>query len=440
MPSRAPVDVSWGRLRHGAPAVVRRVGFRSSPLPVTGSVSWLPYGNGRSYGDSCLNAGGGVLDCRDLDKFIAWDDSTGLLTCEGGVLYSEILRFALPRGWFLPVTPGTQFVTVGGAIANDVHGKNHHGAGSVGHHVEAMEVLRSDGSRHRLLAAERSPLFAATIGGLGLTGVITQATIRMRRVPGPWLSQVTRRFGSLDEFFAVDAELKATHEYTVAWIDCVAPPARRGRGIYIAGNHQPADRADRGPARSTRVPFVPPFSLVGPLTLRAFNVAYYRRPLPNGPHTVHYRPFFYPLDAILDWNRIYGPGGLYQFQCAIPESASREVVGKLLDVIARHAAGSFLAVLKTFGTMQPAGLLSFPRAGTTLALDFPNLGERTRRLLAELEAITIGCGGALYPAKDALMSAATFRASYPRWEELLPHVDPAFSSSFWRRVTGAVPA
>ena len=408
---------------------------RSSTLPVSEGKSWLPYGNGRSYGDSCLNPGQGVLDCRGLDKYIAWDPETGDFTCEGGVLLSEILRFALPRGWFLPVTPGTQWVTVGGAIANDVHGKNHHACGSFGCHVRSAELLRSDGSRKFISRDRNSELFAGTIGGLGLTGVITQATIRLKRVPGPWLLETKKRFRSLAEFFDVDREFKHEREYTVAWIDCVAPKRARGRGIYMAADHFVTDLADKKPGALMHMLFHPPCSLVNPLTLRAFNFAYYNRPLKAEAHPVHYRPFFYPLDSVLEWNRIYGPKGLYQFQCVIPRGPSREAVAALLELISAHRAGSFLAVMKSFGDKPSDGILSFPRAGITLSLDFPNRGESTRRLFAELEAAVMDFGGTLYPAKDALMTPGGFRASYPKWEKMRPHIDPHFSSAFWRRVT-----
>lgn len=435
MSASSPVSESWGRLAFAPPAKVRRIVSRSSPLPIDAALTWLPYGNGRSYGDACLNPGEGVFDCRSLDRFIAWDAQTGVLTCEAGMLLSQILRFAIPRGWFLPVTPGTKFVSIGGAIANDVHGKNHHAAGSMGHHVHSVELLRSDESRQRLQGDE--DLMRATIGGVGMTGLITQATLRLKRAPGPYLMQTTRRFRSLAEFWDIDAQLKRAHEYTVAWVDCMAPARERGRGLYFAGDHVEAD-APAKPKRSLRVPFVPPISLVGNLTLRAFNTIYYHRPVPTTPLRVHYEPFFYPLDRILEWNRIYGAKGMYQFQCVVPEAASKEAVLRLLQLIARRGEGSFLAVLKTLGTMPARGMLSFPRPGTTLALDFPNRGTRTRELLRELEAVTIGAGGALYAAKDALMSAESFERSYPNWRAMLPHVDPRFSSAFWRRVTAGI--
>ena len=358
------------------------------------------------------------------------------MTCEAGVTLQSIVTFALPRGWFLPTTPGTQFVTLGGAIANDVHGKNHHAAGSFGHHVERMELIRSDGSRLPVDRKSCPDLFAATVGGLGLTGFITQATLRLRKVQGPCIEQTLCRFRSLAQFFEIDAQLKPSFEHTVAWVDCTAAGSQRGRGIYMAGNHA-AQSLVAQPPRRLAVPIQPPFSLVNKLTLRAFNALYFNRPLPSGPHLVHYAPFFYPLDSILNWNRMYGPRGFYQFQCVIPPTDSERALLKLLDLIAAARSGSFLAVLKTFGARTSEGILSFPRPGTTLALDFPNHGEATDSLFREMEDVVVEAGGALYPAKDAHMTAAAFRAGYPRWEAMLPHLDPRFSSNFWRRVMEA---
>ena len=432
------VRMSWGRLPFPPPARELTVNSRSAALALepaaSWQMSWLPYGNGRSYGDSCLNGGAGVIRTRGLDKLIAWDAQRGVLECEAGVMLQDIIGFALPQGWFVPVTPGTQFVTVGGAIANDVHGKNHHAAGSFSRHVRSFELLRSNGERLPVDRDVQPSLFAATVGGLGLTGLLTRATLQLKRVPGPTLLETKRRFRSFDEFFAVDAELRATHEYTVAWIDCVAPAGERGRGIYGAANHVEGP-AMQGAGRARRVPVDPPVSLVGPLSLRLFNAAYFRQPLAEGPRRVDYRPFFYPLDGIEEWNRIYGPRGFFQFQCVLPPEGARASLPRLLEVIARDGSGSFLAVLKTFGELPSEGLLSFARPGTTLALDFANRGDATRRLIAELEAIVIAARGALYPAKDALMSPEAFRASYPRWQAMHAVIDPAFSSQFWRRVT-----
>ena len=415
------------------------MGWRDTALPIDSEKSMLPFGNGRSYGDCCLNDRGILVDARGLDRFIAFDAQTGTLRCEAGVLLSEVLALTVPRGWFLPVTPGTQFVTVAGALANDVHGKNHHRAGTFGRHVRCFELLRSNGTRLQCSSAENPDWFRATIGGLGLTGLITWVEIQLKAVPGPEIEQEIIRFGRLEEFFQLSRESDLTFEYTVAWIDCAAKGASLGRGLYIRGNPAEGRRPRRANAGAIRVtvPFDPPFALVNGPSLRLFNALYYRKQLRARSHsTVHYSRFFYPLDAIGAWNRIYGSNGMLQYQCVIPHRHAEEAIPEILREVADAGTGSFLAVLKLFGDLPSPGLLSFPRPGATLALDFPNLGKLTFDLLDRLDAITMAAGGALYPAKDARMSADTFRKSFPDWGELKRFIDPRFSSSFWRRVGG----
>lgn len=438
----AQAPMSWGRV-HREPQPVQGLPGRHAVLPDVDQLI-LPYGNGRSYGDSNLNPQGLVLRARDLDRFIRFDAAQGVLECESGVLLEEILRLVVPQGWFLPVTPGTQFVTVGGAIANDVHGKNHHVAGSFGNHVEGFELLRSDGSRRWCSPQEESALFAATIGGLGLTGLITQARIRLRRIHNPYMAAESVKFRNLGEFFELSEESECDHEYTVSWIDCAWGGKRLGRGLFSRANHAPAQMnpADMPPSLlagggSTPLtfPMTPPVSLVNGLSLRAFNLMYFhkqRRPVTRGLQ--HYRPFFYPLDGLLEWNRMYGPKGFYQYQCALPREKAHAVTRDLLEVISASGMGSFLAVLKQFGEPASRGMLSFPMPGTTLALDFPNAGLKLHRLFASLDALVLAAGGRLYVAKDGRMSGAMFRAGYPRLNEFMPHVDPKFSSAWWRRV------
>lgn len=397
----------------------------------------LPFGNGRSYGDVCLNREGCLVDSRALDA-LTLEADTGIVRAGGGVLLGDVLDLVVPKGWFLPVSPGTKFVTVGGAIANDVHGKNHHRAGCFGGHVLRFEVLRSDGSRTVCSPEQNVDLFEATIGGLGLTGLITWAEVRMKRIEGPEIVAESTRFGTLGHFFALSKETEDTHEYTVAWIDCLARGDDAGRGWFFAGNHRAGQGDDgKGTTRrpTLRVPFTSPFPLVNRISLRLFNTLYYARSRP-AREVVHYDGFFYPLDSIREWNRIYGPNGFYQFQCVIPDRFGEEGIREILAQIAEAGRGSFLAVLKQFGDRPSPGWLSFPRPGPTLALDFPNRGAETRRLLKRLEAVVAEAGGAIYPAKDACMSPSTFQAAYPRWEELEALRDPAFSSDFWRRTTG----
>jgi FAD/FMN-containing dehydrogenase len=423
----------WPRLEQSAAVLIRD---RYAATPPDLAQLMLPYGNGRSYGDVCLNEGGVLLQTRALDRFIAFDPTSGTLECEAGVLLSEIIDLVLPYGWFPAVTPGTALVTVGGAIANDVHGKNHHRAGCFSSHVLALELCRSDGTRMMCSTAENGSWFQATVGGLGLTGFISRAKLQMRRVPGPWFRGDSQRFTRLSEFFELSKQSDAAYEYTVAWIDCLASGAALGRGVFMRGNHAPGAGDEPRPS-PIRVPLTPPFSLVNGLSLRLFNQLYYHRPGATQIDALwHYRPFLYPLDGIKNWNRIYGPRGFFQYHCVVPVGDAQASLQEILLRISRSGVGSFLAVLKNFGTAEPVGLLSFARPGTTLALDFPNKGEVTLKLLDSLDEITLAAGGAVYPAKDARMSAKAFQQYFPAWKAFTEFVDPKFSSSFWRRVTG----
>jgi len=425
---------SWNRYPRLEHDRLLDIDARTEVIPAL-STTCLAFGNGRSYGDVCLNARGALLRTRRLNRFIAFDRATGRLRCESGVLLKDILDLVVPQGWFLPVTPGTRFVTVGGAIANDVHGKNHHLQGSFGHHVRQLELLRSDGVRI-VCSAQKSPeWFRATIGGLGLTGLIVWAELQLIPISNPFMVTESIKFRNLEEFWALNAEAESRWPYTVAWIDCAATGKRQGRGIFMLGRHAPP-QADLPAWRTSnrRFPVDPPMSLVNGLSLRAFNWAYYHRPLPMGHLLNHYAPYFHPLDGIQEWNRMYGRKGFFQYQCVLPPAASREGIRDLLHIIAQRKEGSFLAVLKTFGNVSAPGMLSFPRPGTTLALDFPNRGERTLKLFIELDAVVRANGGALYPAKDARMPGELFRSGFPGWEDFSSFIDPNFSSSFWRRV------
>jgi FAD/FMN-containing dehydrogenase len=410
---------------------------RFAALPGLTTASELPFGNGRSYGDVCQNENGTLLQTRLLDRFIAFDTERGTLECESGVLLSEITNLVLPRGWFPPVTPGTAFATVGGAIANDVHGKNHHRAGCFSHHLLEFELCRSNGERMVCAPTVNQPWFTATVGGLGLTGLITRAKLQMRPVRGPWFQGDSQRFANLSEFFALSRESDRDYEYTVAWVDCAAAGSALGRGVFMRANHASVEGAEPRKIR-WNVPVVPPFSLVNGLSLRLFNKLYYHRPGASQADALwHYRSFLYPLDSIENWNRIYGPNGFFQFQCVLPEDNAPASLQEILRQISHARVGSFLSVLKNFGRSVPLGMLSFARPGTTLALDFPNRGAATLKLLESLDAITRDAGGAVYPAKDARMSAAAFQQYFPAWRDFAEFIDPRFSSSFWRRVVGS---
>lgn len=427
---------SWGRLSaEPHRVVVLNDPSRVKSLVCRGPHPGLAYGMGRSYGDVCLNPKGTLWVTTGLDHFIAFDDDTGRLVCEAGVLLRDIQRLVIPRGWMLPVTPGTQLVTVGGAIANDVHGKNHHVCGSFGDHVLRLTLVRTDGEVIQCGPNERADWFAATVGGLGLTGVITQAEIQLRRVAGPWLDTETVPYANLGEFFRLADDSEAGWEHTVSWVDC---NTGSGRGLFMRAN--PTDVGDRpAPKRRQRtMPFVPPVSLVNRLSLRFFNLAYYHlKRRQAGRAIAHYEPFLYPLDNLLEWNRMYGPKGFFQYQCVVPREVGQDAVYAMLKEIARFGDGSFLAVLKTFGNRQPVGMLSFPQPGVTLALDFPNRGERTRKLFERLDAIVREAKGRLYSAKDARMPKALFEAGYLRLGEFMKYRDPGISSGLSRRLLGS---
>ena len=416
---------SWGRYPRVEQASVA-LAWVDDPLPPGAAV--LAHGMGRSYGDSCLNAEGPVLLTRALRRFVSFDAETGVLRAEAGVSLGEVTELVLCRGWMPAVLPGTQFVTLGGAVANDIHGKNHHRMGSFGRHVRALGLRRSDGSMSTLHPGD--PLFAATVAGLGLTGLLTWVEIQLERAPSGWVQTEGIRFASLEEAEALDEASQDTHSHTVAWIDGLARGQSLGRGVYFRGN------IAQGPAKPPRrpsprkVPEAPEF-LLSPFLLRTFNALYDH--LPRWRSRTSVWKFFHPLDALGGWNRLYGRRGFFQHQSVVPDM---EGVRALLALTSTRGQGAFLSVLKRFGPLPSPGMLSFPRPGWTLAIDVPNRGEETLAYLDEMDAVVRTYGGAMYPAKDARMSGETFRLGYPRLDEFATFIDPAFRSRFWSRVMG----
>ena len=406
---------------------------RRIPTPVDSPV--LARGNGRSYGDVCLNEGGALLVTSSLDRFISFDDQAGELVCEPGVLLSEILALIVPRGWLLPVMPGTKLVTVGGAIANDVHGKNHHRFGTFGTNVLDFRLLRSDGSVLTCSRTENAELFAATIGGLGLTGLIAETRLKLRPIGSSYLEGEQIRFDTLDEFFALSEESEGSYEYTAAWIDCLASGDKLGRGHFMRANHAADGKLDIASPFPLVVPFTPPISLVNRLSLRVFNTLYYERQRKSRvQRRWHFNSHLFPLDSIAHWNRLYGPKGFLQYQCVVPMEEAQETSRALFAEIASSGQGSPLVVFKTFGDAASPGMLSFPMSGVTLALDFPILGQETFALLDRLDSLVREAGGRLYAAKDARMSHEMFAQGYPALEHFTAYIDPAFGSGFERRV------
>lgn len=407
----------WGRW----PRRRCRVRTPAAPQAVAAALGpkVIARGLGRAYGDSALSPSLTLSTLR-LDRMLAFDPATGVLETEAGVALGAIIEVLLPRGYFPAVTPGTKFVTVGGAIAADVHGKNHHVAGSFGDHVLWFDLVGPDGVTRRCGPETNPNLFRATLGGMGLTGIITSAAFRLRRVESAWIRQQTIAAPDLDAAIATfEANLTAT--YSVAWIDCLARGRARGRSLVHLGEH--VRRSELPPRLAAapfaisrrskwRVPFDVPSWVLNSWSVRAFNVLYFRAggQAPS-ERLVDWDSYFYPLDAAFEWNRIYGRRGFAQYQSALPIAVGRDALAEMLEMISAAGLGSFLAVLKRFGKGVPDRPLSFPIEGYTLALDFPLTAEALT-LMDRLDEITLAAGGRLYLAKDSRMSQATFETAY----------------------------
>ncbi len=389
--------------------------------------SVLAYGNGRTYGDECLNPGGSLVAMRGLNRVLAFDRERGLLTAEAGLTIRELLALVVPAGWFPPVTPGTSHLTLGGAIANDVHGKDHVTAGTLGRYVLSFELLRSDRGFVRCTPAENAALFRATLGGLGLTGIVSMVTFTLQRIPGARL-EVRQRRGDCLAFFEEPADPAFPHR--VAWLDASAPTGAFGRGNFSVGRFV-AGPPIAGPGVLPAPPL--PGGMLNRAIFTLLNQLRFTGPLAD-EEIQGIDDFFYPLDRLEGWGRAYGPGGFYQHQSLIPVAAGAEPIRELLSIVRAHRQTSFVTVLKQYGDLPSPGLLSFPAAGFSLAMDFPNLGADTLRMLDALDDVVRRVDGRIYPAKDARMSPETFRAGFPRWPELVPQLDPRFASGFARRV------
>ena len=377
----------------------------------------LTRGLGRAYGDAAQPAREGaiVAGSRLADRVLRFDRERGLLRAEAGLALDRMNRLTLPHGWYSPVVPGTQFVTLGGLVAADVHGKNHHVAGTIGEHVTALRLRVADGRMLEIDASNEAELFRATLGGMGLTGHVLEVELRLERVPSPWIVQEKLRFPALEPLVEELRRSSSAWPFTVAWVDCLSRGEGLGRGILIRGRwaaQHEAPAAPPAPGRRLTVPCDMPSWLLGRTAVRAFNALYFRlagRSL--RAQIVDPQGFFYPLDRLLEWNRLYGRRGFTQYQCVLP--GDRAVHRRFFKVLADGGGASFLAVLKEFG---PAGrgLLSFPMPGLTVSLDLPLRGDSTRRLVDALNRIVIEDGGRIYLAKDLLTRAADFRAMEPR--------------------------
>jgi decaprenylphospho-beta-D-ribofuranose 2-oxidase len=409
--------------------------------PSAGSV--IARGQGRSYGDAALNQDGRVVLTERLNRLLELDGENGILRAEAGATLAEILEVIVPRGWFLPVTPGTKFVSLGGCVAADVHGKNHHRDGSFGAHVLALEMILADGSRTTCSPFDKTELFWATVGGMGLTGIIGEVTLKLVPVENGGMLVKHHGADSFRQLFDLMQDAAIDDHYTVAWLDTMAGGAQLGRGVVMCGHHAAAGELPRNfsaqPSRGGSIPFDFPAWVLNPASISAFNALYYRREGgKREPFVCGYDPYFYPLDSIGRWNRMYGKRGFVQYQCVIPEGAAFEGVRALLQELSASRRPSFLAVLKRLGA-QGRGMLSFPLAGYTLALDLPLRDDGLFALLSRLDEIVLRYGGRVYLAKDARLSAESFRAMYPRhaeWLKVKQTVDPEnrFSSTLSRRL------
>jgi len=432
---REEIVNSWGLISQNKLTKVAYFDRTKSPFhlwPI--SPSGIAYGQGRSYGDVCLNTEGLVCKTEGLDRFINFDEQAGVLECEAGTLIRDIQESFVSRGWMLRVTPGTQFVTVGGAIANDIHGKNHQKEGSFGCSVDSITLARSDGTTLTCSPRQNRGMFLSTIGGMGLTGLILSAKIRLKPVPGPWVSVERLPFRNYEEFLSLSLASDTLWEYTVSWIDLLS--GKDLRGILFRANHISFNKKLKN--RSTiSFPFTPKNSLLGERRIKMLNAIYFSYNVKARTRFIQdYKSYFYPLDGILRWNHLYGRKGFYQYQSVIPFESTPAFLKSCKVLIQKYKKGSFLSVLKTFGKTPSRGHLSFARPGVTFAMDFPNDGPETDLILTYLYDLTLDVGGAIYPAKDARMSAKMFEMTYPNLTSFLNFRDPWFSSNMSRRILG----
>jgi decaprenylphospho-beta-D-ribofuranose 2-oxidase len=430
----AEVLTGWGRTAPTTAEVVRPpdAGAAAATLASPGSRGAIARGLGRSYGDAAQNAGGTVVATAALDHMTWSDEAAGLLAVGGGTSLDAILRALVPRGWFVPVSPGTRWVSVGGAIAADVHGKNHHAEGSFASHVTSLTLATPAGIRE-ITPSDDPDLFWATAGGMGLTGIILGATLRMLRIETSRVRVVTERAADLDDVMARMSSGDADHRYSVAWIDCLAQGRALGRSVLTRGDHARLDELPAAarqdplrfhPAAHLSVPaFVP--GLVNRTTVRLFNEAWFRKAKSHATTIEPISGFFHPLDAVRGWNRLYGPGGFVQYQFVVPFSAGA-VVETTLQRLSALRLPSFLAVLKRFGPADP-GPLSFPMPGWTLALDLPARVGGLAGFLDALDELVAGAGGRVYLAKDGRLRPDLVAHMYPRlgeWMAVRDRVDP----------------
>lgn len=422
---------SWGRI-YKSECEVKVINEFDFNKFLKNNKFFLPQGEMRSYGDVCLNTNGLVLKTLDLSSFLDFDPITGILNCESGVVLKEIQDTFLSRGWMLAVTPGTQLITVGGAIANDIHGKNHHKYGNFSHHILELKLLRSSGEVLTCSRQENSDFFYATIGGIGLTGIILSAKIKLLPIESLFLKVEHIPFIGIDNFINLNNLSKDNWDYTVAWIDCLS--GKKFKGIFIRANHTNDVGINSMDKKKIKIPYNFSFSLINNFSLKLFNKLYYNAKKIKKESIQDLYNFLYPLDGILNWNLLYGKKGFYQYQCVFPFDTAAEAIEQMLDLIYLAQQGSFLVVLKAFGNIDSEGMLSFPMEGITLALDFPNLGEKTLNLLNKMDEIISKNNGRIYLAKDIRMGRDLFYKTYPNAIDFQKFRDPLISSDMALRL------
>jgi decaprenylphospho-beta-D-ribofuranose 2-oxidase len=428
MPVWASKELSgWGRVLRATSPTARpeRIADLERALADVGDDSLLAYGAGRSYGDAALNSMGRSIVMRRLDRFLDFDQASGRLVAEAGATFADVVAVFMPRGFIAPVAPGTGFATLGGGVANDVHGKNHHQAGSLAQHVEWLDLRLPGGELRRVEPRRDVGLFKATVGGVGLTGIVERLCLRLKPVPSNAVLVRTRRIRNLDAFLEAFIEERDRSEYVVGWIDALARGRELGRGVLEAASPS-AEGVPRQRRKAWCVPVDLPGFALNPLSVRAFNSAYYARvPQQGREQRQSYERFLFPLDAVHDWNRFYGKRGFHQFQCVVPFEAGRAALVAMLELTSRAGRGSFLAVLKALGPAG-TGYLSFPQPGYTLALDFPN-ARGASELIDRLQQIACDHGGRVYLAKDSNLRPEDLRLMYPelaKFQEVLAEIDP----------------
>lgn len=407
--------------------------------------SVTPRGLGRSYGDAAIDETGIVAESMLMNRFISFNDETGVLKCEAGVTYKDILETFVIRGWFPPVTPGTKYVTMGGAIGSDVHGKNHHKVGSISSYVNSFKILTASGDILECSRKKNSDLFWATVGGMGLTGFILDCEIQLKKITSPFIYNKSIKLKNLETLFAKIEEHSDDYHYSVAWIDVVAKGSSYGRGVLLLGNNAelnslPEKLKKRSQAKyiekKIAVPFEIPFNTLNKFTISLFNAGFYTTAR-NSEDYQHYDKYFYPLDFILDWNHIYSKSGLIQYQLNVPLEKGKEAIDKVLKKVVSYGGGSFLAVIKKMGDQE--GILSFPFKGYTLSMDFP-VKKGTVEMCRELDKIVMEYGGRTYLTKDSILDEKTFKQMYSglweKWMDIKMKFDPdnKFTSSLGRRI------